>query len=103
VLVEMARTRGPYHSCTMYHLRRLAILYGELDRVDEAANLHAQVMSNFKAEFGWASGATVRAIANYGFALIQQDKYDNSRRLVETATEKSKAHLGPKHPVTLLS
>ena len=102
-LMEWAKTLGPFHQTTLIALEGLAIMYRNLNRVDEATKLYAQILASHEALFGWEHPRTLRLATNYGIALIHQKEYHEAIQLLKKATDGFEILLGPSHPDTLWS
>ena len=82
-------------------LAGLSVIYGKLDRVEEALTIHRDLYSKYVALYGPAAETTIREVVNVLIALLNLQRYDAVKAFALEQIPVARRHLGPDHFQTL--
>ena len=97
------KTLGPDHPRTLAARNNLAIAYQSAGRLDEAIDLHEQVLADRERVLGPDHPHTLTSRSNLAIAYRSAGKLDEATDLHERALADRERTLGPDHPDTLVS
>ena len=97
------KTLGPDHPRTLAARNNLANAYQSAGRLDEAIDLHEQVLADRERVLGPDHPHTLTSRSNLAIAYRSAGKLDEATDLHERALADRERTLGPDHPDTLVS
>ncbi|MCA8950022.1 MAG: serine/threonine protein kinase [Planctomycetes bacterium] len=101
--VELFTGNGAEPSATLDARRVLGIVYGEQNRLHEAANEGREILALSNTAFGPEHDDTLTAANNLGLIYTRLGRWDEAEELLRRAFETRHRTLGPDHDHTLVS